>query len=321
VTVCIATIADHEKSICLVTDTKASFGTFSADGAVRKNVPLIYRHAVLFAGNDASQAGLIISRTKKRLQEHGYENISIDEISQCIFEECQTERDTIAEAEILKPHGYDLATFRTEGAQLCTESVFYDIHSELQKKTLSLDFIVAGFDASGHAHIRFTNCLTPPQDYDSIGFWAIGTGAHAALASLSHAVEYLRLSTYRDSQAVLFHTLSAKFMAESARDVGKDTDAMILLLCTDEVKIRRLNPFGGIDYARKLWEEAGSPRMPPNLRDEMDTILIDNMEQATLPEKLKKLASCSKAARDFLQIRKKHTKTKQLGSQTSEGQQ
>jgi hypothetical protein len=316
-TVCIASIAAREHSICLVTDSKASFGSFSADGAVQKRIPLIYHYAVLVAGNDASHAGIVINRVKKRLT-GGQPVTEADEISQCIFEECQEERDRIAEAEILKPHGFDLETFRSKGSTLCTDSVFYDIHAELQKNTLSLDFIIAGFDSKDIGHIRFTNCTTPPQDYDSIGFWAIGTGAQAALASLSHTVEHMGVFRWSDSEEVLYHTLAAKFMAESARDVGKETDA-IIMLPSGENAIKFLHPFGGIEYVRNLWEKEGAPKKPKNLQDRMQNTLVSTVKESFSIEKLGKLAKHSKSARDLLRIRQK-AKIKQLADQTSTDQ-
>jgi hypothetical protein len=297
-----ATLAAQEHAICIVCDSKAAFGAFSADGAVRKTVPLIYHYAVLFAGNDAAHAGGVISRAK----------------------ECQIERDKVAEAEILKPHGYDLETFRDKGSELCTDAVFFDIHTELQKKTLSLDFVIAGFDSNNQGHIRFTNCITPPQDYDSIGFWAIGTGAQAALASLSHAVEHLGLSRWDDPEVVLYHTLAAKFMAESARDVGKATDAHIVIAFpSGEVGLRQINPLGGFDYVRKVWEREGAPKRPRGIKERMDYVLINTMKEALSIEKLEKIARYSKPARSFLKIRKKKSNAspKQLVAETLEGQQ
>src|SRR5690349_19709085 len=218
VTICIAALANNSGDLVIASDSKVAFGEFSADGAIQKDVPFGHQHVVLIAGNDVAHAGMVINRARQHLQG---KTVSSDEISECIFRECQDERDRVAEAEILKPHGFDMATFSTEGKDRCTETVFYDLHTELQRKTLSLDFIVAGFDAKGVGHIRFTNCVTPPQNYDSLSFWAIGTGAHAALASLSHAVEHNMLSRYDSPEKTLYNVLAAKFMAEYARDVGK----------------------------------------------------------------------------------------------------
>jgi hypothetical protein len=163
-TVCIATLAAQEHAICLVSDSKAAFGAFSADGAVRKTAPLIYHYTVLFAGNDAAHAGSVINRAKRRLVVDGQPPVtSADDIAQCIFEECQAERDKVAEAEILKPHNFNLETFRDKGSVLCTDAVFFNIHTDLQEKTLSLDFVIAGFDSNNQGHIRFTNCTTPPR--------------------------------------------------------------------------------------------------------------------------------------------------------------
>jgi hypothetical protein len=319
VSVCVIAVADAGKSICVVTDSKAAFGKFSADKAARKHLPLIYHYTIVFAGNDAAYAGPVINRARKRLTMDGKTTSSADEISECIFEECQRERNRITEAEILSPRGYDLATFKTQGKELCTDAVFYDIQSEMQKKTLSLDFIIAGFDEKNEAHIRFTNCKTPPEDYDSIGFWAIGTGAQAALASLSHAVEYLGMNTFWDAETVLYHTLAAKFMSESARDVGKAT-ADFVLGAGGASTVRYLHSFGGVEYLREQWQKYGAPRIPKMIKATIAALLVDDIKQTFSKEKLTAVAKHSPEARKMLKFFKEN-EAKKLAAQKSTSEQ
>jgi hypothetical protein len=284
VTLCIAAIAENGKDLVLVNDTKVSFGSYLADKAFNKNIPFIGEYALLIAGDDVAHAGAVIHRATvaaRKLRES-------DEIAEVLFRECQVERDRIVEARILKKHLFDTKTFQQKGKHLCTDAVFYDIHSRMEHIPFSLDFILAGFDLKGNAHIRFTNCDTPPQDYDAIGFWAIGSGATSAIGSYCHAVEYLHTSRNAPIAEVAYHTLAAKFMAESASDVGKDTFFVALRSVQDstttaQTQMRFLSFWGGMEYVRKRWEKDGAPRMPKGMSQALED-LMHSHEEGTSPE-------------------------------------
>lgn len=194
--VCVAGLASDGKDIAFVSDTKAAFGDFSADKAVSKGEPLTFGYAIQFAGNDVARAGNVIRRASQKLDETNpnRHRLPPDDVAECVYRECKAERSRVQEAKVLAKHGYTYDLFTHSGKEICTDSVFYDIHAGLEATKLSLDFLIAGFDQNGDGHIRFTNSVTPPEDYDSIGFWAIGRGQHNALAYLSHAIEHLGLS-------------------------------------------------------------------------------------------------------------------------------
>jgi 20S proteasome alpha/beta subunit len=312
VTVCIAAIADKRKHIALVSDSKVAFGEFSADRAVRKNVPLLGEYVVLCAGNDAARADTIYNRVRKQLVDKSPEP-SVDEIAEALFMECKRERDRIVEGKILSKHGYDTTTFREKGKQLCTAAVFFDIHSAMAQISLSLDFIIAGFDEKGEPHLRFTNCETPPEDYDSLGFYAIGSGAHAALSSMTHAVEHLIFSRYRDTGTVLYHAMAAKFMAESARDVGKDTFAVVI---GHNESPKFISVFDGDEYVRERWKSEGAPRVPNGIGGAIEDLLADSNEfnDEKVLEKVAKY--CPRAGERLKEIRAEKA-AKLLTSETS----
>jgi hypothetical protein len=287
VTVCIAALANSGKSLVLVTDSKVAFGEFSADGAIQKSVPIAFGQAIEVAGNDVAKFGAIINRTKARLALLP-DDLNTDEAAEIVFEECKRERDRIAEAKILNKHGFD-KTFRTRGKELCTSELFYDLHTKLEQVTLSLDFMISGFDAKGVAHIRFTNCETPPEDYDALGFYAIGSGAPAAMASLSYAVEHFILSAHSEVGDVVYHAMAAKFMAESATDVGQDTFVVVMHLEKgeeDHTVCRFMPVLGGDEYVKQRWKDEGAPRIPPKIAIEINELLCgpddESKNEATL---------------------------------------
>jgi hypothetical protein len=313
--VCIAGIANGGKEIVLVSDSKAAFGDFSADGAVRKIDPLFAGYVIQFAGNDPARAGAIIRRAKKRLEEidSSGKRLPADQVAECVFQECQLELQRVQEAKVLKKHGYSYELFTSSGKDICTDSVFYDLHSELGQTKLSLDFLVAGFDEKGEGHIRFTNSATPPEDYDSLGFWAIGKGQHSALASLSHAREYLSFVQHSDEETVAYHLFAAKFMAESASDVGKETFALSI---SARHSIRHLF-LEETDYIRAQWKQNGAPRIPKGVKPVLK-LLFGRPEEMFKPEYLEAIAKYSPRARQLLRTAKKIKEFKPSTPQKSE---
>jgi 20S proteasome alpha/beta subunit len=156
VTICIAAFADNSKKLVFVSDSKVAFGSFSADRAVQKIMPIGGRNVLLIAGNDVNRAETIFNKTKARLGEEGVRWRDADRIAEIVFEECNTERDRIIEASILRKRGFNWKMFREGGKTLCTDAVYYEIASEIADVKLSLDCLIAGFDEDDKPHIRFT---------------------------------------------------------------------------------------------------------------------------------------------------------------------
>jgi hypothetical protein len=95
-------------------------------------------------------------------------------------------------------------------------------------------------------------------------FGAIGTGAWLALASLYPIPYFARES---DISETVYWTCAAKFAAEAAPGVGKQTHAMVLDTFTNGVELVH-----DVDGLREIWRTKGQPRAPrPALK------LIDRM--------------------------------------------
>ncbi len=103
----------------------------------------------------------------------------------------------------------------------------------------------------------------PPHDFDSIGFAAIGSGAPAALASLSFATDHYGFGRYSDMRESAYHLLAAKFMSESATDVGQNT----FFLSVGKNGNFFLHSLG-MEAVRKSWMKHGAPKtFPTNYQD------------------------------------------------------
>jgi len=221
VTVCIAAIAENEAQICVVTDSKAAFGDFSSDKGAIKHEHLGNGHLTLIAGNDVVYALTLLAKAKKRIEKD--QTRDSDATADILYEELCATRNRLIEAKVLRRYGMTVQQFMDKGRKSFTDQVFYDICSRIDRVELSLTLLLAGFDARKVPHLRVITVDEPPQNFDSIAFAAIGSGAPAALASLSFAADHHGFSRYSEIHDSTCHLLAAKYMAESATDVGHNT--------------------------------------------------------------------------------------------------
>src|ERR1022692_4908149 len=89
---------------------------------------------------------------------------------------------------------------------------------------LGCQFLLAGFDHDGDGHILTVENPGIVKNHDPVGFWAIGSGALSALGILF----FHSMRGELPLPEVLYHICEAKFMAESAIGVGKQTNVRIV---------------------------------------------------------------------------------------------
>lgn len=253
VTVCIAAISDGEKQICVVTDAKAAFGDFSSDKGAIKHEHLGNGHITLIAGNDVVYALTVLAKAKKRIEKDHVRDS--DETADILYDELCSARNNLIESKVLRKYGLTIQQFTDKGKKSFTDSVFYDICTRIDRTELSLTFLLAGFDAGGDPHLRVITANEPPQNFDSIAFAAVGSGAPAALASLSFAADHHGFSRHSDQAASAFHLLAAKYMAESATDVGRDS----FFLSIGKLGSHMIH-FMADEAIRNSWLKHGAPK-------------------------------------------------------------
>jgi hypothetical protein len=254
VTVCIAAFAESEGQIVVVSDSKVAFGDFSADQGALKHEHLGNGYLILIAGNDVVYALPTIKRVKKRVAQ----TRDPEEIADIVHAELCEARNRVIEAKILKRYGMTVQQFLDRGRKSFTDRVFYEICSRIDREEISLQFLLAGFDENRVPHLRVISAHEPPNDFDSLGFAAIGSGASGALSSLSFAKDHLGFGRYSDMEPCAYHLLAAKYMAESATDVGRDTFFVSVGPKRGSYGLHTL----GEEAIRKSWEKYGAPRHP-----------------------------------------------------------
>lgn len=224
VTVCIASICDPGRVIVAVCDSKLSTGYTSSDRVTLKARRLSKSWGFMFAGEDVSP---------------------IVPIEEALQEELKSRPNKLPEVVSLARKAYQ--------EQLQVKAT--TLNASLQDTSLGLELLIFGYDERSNAHI-FT-VFDPNAEvayHDVVGFCAIGSVGYAARSMLY----FYGQNKLTHLSTAIYHTLTAKFMAESASDVGKDTFTVVLERDGKAVPL----PLIHVESIRDVWEEEGKPKMP-----------------------------------------------------------
>src|SRR5258707_4360856 len=200
---------------------KVSFsGDFSMEGVIKLD-PIHREWSAMVAGNDISQAPFVIERAKKRLKgKTGDLLIVKNEFTRAYQEQL---REVIVD-EFLSPFSMTLEEFKKNGRRQLEPNLHQSLSFGIKNAKLGCKFLVFGFDNDKIAHLFEIGEHGKVESKDKPGFWAIGTGAASAISMLA----YLGQASERTPlPATIYNVLAAKFISESASDVGKETFTFI----------------------------------------------------------------------------------------------
>jgi len=264
VTVCIAAIGRNgyshapdygDEVIVLISDQKLTLFYTSSDGVVTKRFHFHKEWVAMMAGNDITPCVEIMDASSKLLVKR---NNTLRNVTNAVKTAFQNRLQQLVEDKILSRYGMKLADFRRNGKKQFTPEVFNSLCSQIDNTALDCEFLVSGFDAGREPHI-FT--VTNPgivNVYDRPGFWAIGSGANTALSMLFYRGQNIET----EMEQTLYHAFEAKFMAESASDVGRETQFFIAKHGCNTVTWSSPNL---INEIRNEWEQHGKPPFPPDV--------------------------------------------------------
>jgi hypothetical protein len=119
------------------------------------------------------------------------------------------------------PGGSSLTAFH-KGKDSIPETIYTAVYSKIISYNLGADLLVVGFD--DEAHIFSISNPGIHAIHTPLNFWAVGTGAPAALSSL-----FIRnYSVLMSIEQALFYVYEAKVQAERATNVGENTDICVI---------------------------------------------------------------------------------------------
>jgi hypothetical protein len=278
VTVCIGALCEYGNRIVAVSDHKVSFGDFTADRLALKTEPIHRNWHVLFAGNDITHVRPILAHlrvllnAKKSLRGKPQNDGNVGLAMEIAY---QYRLERIIEARVLKRFGYSASEFKKNGKRLLTPEQYHQICSRIERINLECEFLACGFDALGIGHLVVLDQEGSTGSYDQVGFWAIGSGAHAALSSLAFYAQNYQVNHMSGAAEVLFSCLASKFISEANPLVGEDTYAAVYSpelpegAYVDPTTLKRI---------KSTWKKYGAPRVPRAAIAELSRLISGHKE-------------------------------------------
>jgi hypothetical protein len=163
---------------------------------------------------------------------------------------CQAYRDRFAElitGKYLSRYGFSsLDEFRKGGRDQLGDHVFSGLCDEIDRFDLETDFIVYGFSRRGMSRMFEVKNPGYSTNRDALGYWAVGSGSVMALASLTGR-KFQQVSI----PEVIYRLCEAKFCAETASGVGKDTFVVVTNKHEQQAVIRSDEV---IKHLRSIWD-------------------------------------------------------------------
>lgn len=244
--VCIAGISLQDRTIVSVSDRMIStaLGEVTAENAAVKQGFVHKNWFVMFSGNDVGCVGPIIRATSRAL-DNAIE-YSPDDIRAALITAYNDERKARAVSEHLAIYGLDMPTFFAEGFSKFGQPRFEELCKRIDRVLLDVDFLVAGFDGGGSAHI-FTVDAGNPADYDLTGYWAIGSGKRLALAALGARNQ----GFLRSTSETVYNLCAARFTAVGAHGVGREETILAIQKKDQQVYVA---PLEVVRDVRIQWE-------------------------------------------------------------------
>jgi hypothetical protein len=287
VSVGIVVICDNYKGIVSVSDTKATFADFSADHAAIKARRIYRNWWVVYAGNDVEYAPGIIADAEESLDRGCEDDPPFKKAKQIVAALHDAYWSAVysqIENRVLRKQKFTVDSFRETGSKKCTATIYNNMCAKIDRVELSLQFLLYGFSEDGRAHIYLVDGGDAPKCYDTVGVWAIGSGAHAALSSLAFHIDCKELNKHATKpEKAAYFACEAKFMAESSGQVGKDMAILAVHRANEKPTDARIVLQAEISKIKEIWKAQGAPRVPPNIEEQVAALLNPKKTEAVMP--------------------------------------
>lgn len=236
-TVCIAAICEQGRFIVSASDTMLSLGgVVAADSSIIKGRSIYDTWVAMYSSNGVGRVLPILESVSQTLaQQMAAQRIggrlparphpaSAEQVRSAFDTVCRAVLKQ-ARASVLAVYELDMATFVRDGLLRFGEAGFNELRRRIEAINLGCEFLVHGFDQTRVPHVFVVEPSGEIRgELTEVEFDAIGSGAGYAQSSLffhSYRRDHpLALAVYR--------VCEAKFMAESAQGVGRDTVLVVL---------------------------------------------------------------------------------------------
>jgi hypothetical protein len=218
-TIGIAALCDYGNTIVLCADRQFMTGNTSGESRTGKWNNFGENWHVTYAARNVPYAFEVIMTARPAVM--GLEDRVWHDVMPAIEKGYQKVRNAKAEAFFLTSWGETSESFRTTGKDRIPETLYLSAQSKMERFDLGADLLVVGFDDAAHIYTVENPGLS--KDHTGLGFWAIGTGAPAAIANLFSR----QCSFHCHVEEALYLVYESKIYAESAT-VGQETDLFVI---------------------------------------------------------------------------------------------
>jgi hypothetical protein len=218
-TIGIAALCDNGNTIVLCADRQFSAGFTSGESRTGKHNNFGDNWQVAYAARNVPYAFEVIMTARPSVLE--LEDKVWHDVMPAIERGYQKVRNAKTEAFFLRSWGETAESFYSTGKDRLAETLYLSAQSKMERYDLGADLLIAGFDDTG----RIFTVENPgvSKDHTGLGFWAIGSGAPAAIANLFAR----QCSFHCHVEEVLYLVYESKVYAESAT-VGQETDLFVI---------------------------------------------------------------------------------------------
>lgn len=284
-TVCIAAICESGKRIVAVTDRLLAFGHSGVDGGLEKSSPLHPNWFALYSADDVTDVRPIMDRATLLMCAGGKQRF-LTEAGNIFTDSFAFRHQQLIEHRVMKPSGFDtMDDFDRRAKDALPPDEYKYLRRKMRATKPQCEFLVGGFDPVGLGHLFVQDSTGPWQGYDDPGWTQIGCGAQEAFAMLQFHTDKLRFGLHSSEGECVYHLLSAKFMAESNRFVGRKT--IVISHAFNEPE-RYLSDHE-VDAVREEWEKCGIPRLPKGIIRKIPRMLKTLQELEEQSKRFKEL--------------------------------
>jgi hypothetical protein len=224
VTVCIAAISYPPTHIVTVSDKMLSDlndQVAARDGLVTKDVGVTKKWGIMWAGNSELWPEFFADVSPKLLLESPAVNSTLVNDTTLRAYNSIVERRFMAGG--LARLGFvSIDDFTQRARDQLGQELFDHYVSKLEQFNLDIEFVVYGFDEDGTAHVMALEHPGIVTEHAGEGFMVAGSGTYMARAALHRRPPRTNL------MSTIYGLLDAKFSAETAAGVGKETYLRVL---------------------------------------------------------------------------------------------
>jgi len=227
-TIGIAALCDYGNTIVLAVDQKFNAGFTSGESRTGKHNNFGQDWYVAYAARNVPNAFEVIMAARPMV-------LALDDkvwhdVVPAVENGYRKVRNAKTEALFLASWGETSKEFHATGRDRIPETIYAATQHKMANYDLDADLLVVGFDDVSHIFTIENPGVS--KDHTGLGFWAIGSGAPAALASLFAR----KCSFHCHVEEVLYLVYEAKRQAEAASGVGTETD--LFIICKNNIPIR-----------------------------------------------------------------------------------